>query len=280
MVLSENDTKLIIDFVKKEPRSVQEISKLIKRSWVTTDTYIKNICDRTGLISVKTFRKGSQGALKVVFYNFSESLIGDSLKENLYNMIKNGKQKIDFDFMEIFQHVDDKKKRHLITEYNEGEVSHYENLATFFRQTKSKILCFSGNLSFINLKEKKLSMMELMEETVNRGVIIKVLCRINIASLNNISRLQRLMNKYPNAIEIRHCYQPLRGFIFDDGIARFKNEEQLKLYKKGELEKNTRIFYEIYDKEWVAWLEKVFWNLFRTSIDCEYRLKEIKKISG
>jgi predicted transcriptional regulator len=280
MSLSEKEIKQVVDFVKKEPRTVQDISRLIKRSWVTTDSYLKKIADDTGLLSIKTFRKGSQGALKIVYYNHSESLMGDSLKENIYGMIRNGRNKADFDFMEIFQYVDEKKKKHLITEIEAGEISENERLVDYFRQVKSRIICFSGNLSFINIRRNKMRMIDLIEETVKRGVVLKILCRINLASLSNIAMLQSLIEKYPGSIEIRHCYQPLRGFIFDDKIARFKNEEQVRLYKRGELERNTVIFYEVYDAEWISWLENVFWNLFRTSIDYDSRLREIKRISG
>ena len=79
-------------------------------------------------------------------------------------------------------------------------------------------------------------------------------------------------------IEIRHSYQPLRGFLIDDSVGRFKDEEQLKLYRGEELKNNTRIFYEIYDPEWISWLEKCFWSIFRSSIDYSTRLREIQKI--
>jgi hypothetical protein len=278
--LSEKEIKQIVDFVKKEPRTVQDISSLIKRSWVTTDSYLHQISENTGLISLKTFRKGSQGALKVVFYNYSEALIGDSLKENIYNMIRNGREKTDFDFMEVFQFVDERKKRHLVTSVEKGTISENEGLMDAFRKAKSRVICFSGNLSFINLRYKNRRMVDIMEEALKRGVVFKIACRVNMASLSNLSLLQRLIERYPGAVEVRHCYQPLRGFIFDENLARFKNEEQVSLYKRGELEKNLVIFYEIFDPEWVGWLEKVFWNLFRNSLDYESRLKEIKRISG
>jgi predicted transcriptional regulator len=280
MSLTEKDIQLVTDFVKREPRTVQEISKLIKRSWVTTDSYLKQMAERTGMISIKTFRKGSQGALKVVYYNYSESLMGDSLKENLYHMIRQGRRKSDFDFMDVFQYVEEKKKRHIVTMFEDGKIAPSENLTIFFRQAASKILIFSGNLSFINVTDRKLKLVDLIEETVKRGVVIKILCRVNIATMSNIMRLQAIMEKYPGMIEVRHGYQPLRGFVFDDKVARFKNVEESQLYEEGELEKNTAIFYEIYDPEWVNWLEKIFWSFFRTSIDYDSRLKEIRKITG
>ena len=68
MAVSEEETKAIIDFVKKEPRTVQEVAQQIKRSWVTADSYVQHIKERTGLIDIKTFRAGTQGALKLVYY--------------------------------------------------------------------------------------------------------------------------------------------------------------------------------------------------------------------
>ena len=110
MVLTEHTIKQVTDYVKEEPRTIQEISKLIKRSWITTDSYLKQIKDTTGLINIKTFRKGSKAALKIVSYNHSDSLTTDDLKENIYNQIRNGRKKGDFDFLELFQFVPEKEK--------------------------------------------------------------------------------------------------------------------------------------------------------------------------
>jgi len=276
MALSEKESKQIIDFVKKEPRTIQEISLNIGRSWVTTEAYVHQVSQTTGLISVKGFRKGSRSSIKLVYYNSSESMQGDSLKSELYDMIKAGRNKNDFDFMEVFQFVDVKKKKHLIltdTEGNQGG-----NLAVLFRQAKESVLCFSGNLSFLNLRYGKVKIIDLVEDAVRRGVTVRIICRVNLASMNNIRKLEPILRKYQNSIEIRHRYQPLRGFIIDNQVARFANEEQLKLYKQGELEKDTLIFYEIYDPEWIAWLQKAFWQLWRPSIDYDLRFREIKRL--
>jgi len=278
MVLKQSYIKQIVDFVKKEPRTVQDISRLIKKSWLTTDSYVKQIKERTGLIDIKTFRKGTQGALKIVFYNYSDSLVTDDVKESVYNKIRSARRKTDFDFMEVFQFIPEEKKKAFIEKYEDKLEAKKLSLSSLFNQATSNIYCFSGNLSFINTKEKDVKVVSMIEELVKRKIMIKVLCRVDIASTLNINKLQTLMMKYPGFIEIKHCYQPLRGLIIDDKIARFKDEEQIRLYKKEELSENIRIFYEIYDSEWILWLQKVFWNLFRSSIDCNTRLKEIKKI--
>lgn len=278
MVLKESDIKSIIKYVKKEPRTVQDVSRLIKKSWVTTDSYLKQIKENTGLIDIKTFRKGTQAALKIVSYNQADAPIYDEVRDGLFNQIRNSKTKQDFDFMDLYQFVPDNKKRTFTEEYKEEEISKKQQIISMFRQAKNQVYCFSGNLSFINMKEKNTKIFSVIEELAKRKVVFKILCRVNVASLSNLNKLSKLIVKYPGSFEIRHCYQPLRGFIIDDQIARFKREEQSKTYKKGELHKNIRIFYEIYDTDWISWLQKVFWNLFRSSLEYNERLKELQKI--
>ena len=49
-----------------------------------------------------------------------------------------------------------------------------------------------------------------------------------------------------------------------------------KDYAKGELKQKTYILYYIYDAEWIEWMQKVFWSLFRSSIDAGKRIDEMK----
>src|SRR3989338_1927354 len=123
MALTQKETDDIIKFVKQEPRTIQDISKLIGRSWVTTDSYAAQIKERTGLVNIKTFRKGSQGALKIAFYNHKESSVGDDVKEELLSHIKMSRDKKDFDFFEVFQFIPDDKKKAFYEEYKDEDVS-------------------------------------------------------------------------------------------------------------------------------------------------------------
>jgi len=278
MVLKEGDIQLVVNHVKTRPRTVQEISRLINKSWVTTDSYVKKIKERTGLIDVKTFRKGTQGALKIVYYNHADAVLTDDIKESLYSQIKNGRFKNDFDFMEVFQFIPEKSKKSFSEEYADPAISSNQQIIGLLRQATNQLYIFSGNLSFINMKENNKQILEIIEELLQNKVRIKILCRINLASLSNINKLTPLMNKYPELIEIKHRYQPLRGFIIDDKIARFKDEELLTSYKQDELHKNTRIFYELYDADWIIWLQKIFWNMYRSAMEHSTRVKEIKQI--
>lgn len=278
MALNEEISNQIIEFIQKEPRTVQEISKHIKKSWVTTDSYVNQIQDQKGLIQIKVFRAGTQGALKLVYYNYSDSLVTDEVKKYIYEQIKGGRKKQDFDFMDIYQYVKEDKKKIILEEFKDEMVSEIQDLKSLFTKAEKHIFVFSGNLSFINMKEKEIKIMDIIESKLKENVKLTILCRVNMASLSNIQKLSVLMQKYPNQIEIKHIYQPLRGFVIDDKIARFKNVENVNEYKSGELLTNIRIFYEIYETEWVEWLQKVFWNLFRSSINYKIRIKEMEHL--
>ncbi|MBN2141970.1 hypothetical protein JW711_01450 [Candidatus Woesearchaeota archaeon] len=268
MALGEEEAGLILKFVKKEPRTVQEVSKVIGRSWVTTDTYLKQLKDRTGLVSIKTFRKGTQAALKIVFYNYSESVSSDDVNEELFAKIRAGRAKSDFDFLDIYQYA--KRKRAVVEHGTESP----KGLIAALRSAQESFLSFSGNLSFLNLN----GVLEELESALKRKVSVKIICRINFASLRNFISLQKLIQRYPDFIEVRHTYQPLRGSIVDGKWVRFKQAEKASDYKKGELSVDTFIFYEIRDEELVSWLEKVFWSMFRVSMDAGSRMKELKRI--
>lgn len=276
MKLSQKQIDSIIKFVKQEPRNVQEISLMIKKSWVTTKSYLDQISQNTGLISIKTFRKGSHGALKIVYYNFKDLPTGEEVKEDLFSEIISKRKKEEFDFFEIFQYAQDNQKK-LYFRNDSKKDSSKSKLSDYLLQTKNKILFFSGNLSFINQKENNIKILDILEDLLKQKINIKIICRITPSTLNNLSKIQPLLSKYPNSIEIKHRYHPLRGFIIDDKIARFNCFEYSKDYKPNELDKSLNIVYEIYDKEWLLWLQKVFWKIFQSSIDYNIRLKQFRK---
>lgn len=278
MALTPEESERIIAFVRQEPRTVLDVAHLLGKSWLTADSYVRQVKERTGLVSVKVFRPGSPGALKLVYYNHAESLTGDDVRQELYQQIKAGRRKQDFDFFEVFQFIPEQGKKALAEEYaDEGSPSKLP-LAPFLSRAEHTLSCFSGNMSFLPRKEGKKSITDVFAELLERKVRIRVLCRLNVATLANIARISHLLKRYPELIEIRHCYQPLRGYIVDDRVARFKSEETLQQYRAGELRKNTRVFYEITDTEWVGWLQKVFWNLYRTSIDYKAREEQLSRI--
>lgn len=60
-------------------------------------------------------------------------------------------------------------------------------------------------------------------------------------------------------------------------LKEVKNPED---YKPGELDEKARIYYQIYDKEWISWLQKVFYSLFRHSIGHKKRLNGLRSIKS
>jgi predicted transcriptional regulator len=276
MGVSQQDIDTIVKFVKQEPRTVQEIAHKLGRSWVTADSYVQQAKSQTGLINVKTFRKGSQGALKLVFYNYKESLASDDIKDDLFQQIRRSRTKQEFDFFDIFQFIDDKKKRAFSVEMSDDLVKDPKFVA-MLRKTQNTIQFFSGNMSFMLLKEGKVKFVDVIEELLERKVMIKILCRVDAASINNIVVMDKLLKRYPDLLEIRHSRQPLRGLVIDDVFGRFTCDLRSDNYRKGELPKNMKLFYEIEDPAWISWLQKVFWSLFRASISFTDRKKQLEK---
>jgi len=278
-MLTKELQEKIVAFVKKEPCLVQDLSRHIGKSWVATEGYVERIAKETGLIRTKAFRKGTKGAVKVVFWNYAESAQADEIKARFFGKIKHSSDKKDFDPLEIFQFAEDKKSCATVQFQSKPSTSKRESFFSFLGQANDEILCFSGNLSWINLSAGKKKMIDLLEELLKRGVMLRILCRIDIASIHNIRIMEKLVKKYPKQIEIRHCMQPLRCNILDSRIARLKDTKDKASFKDFELPDDLRIFYDIYDIEWIEWLKQVFWYLFRHSMDYKERMKVLEKIS-
>lgn len=115
--------------------------------------------------------------------------------------------------------------------------------------------------------------MQLFKKLTSKGIQIKALCDIDFNSIDNIEKLLSLNPRGQALIEIRHYRQPLRGVIIDDKAMRFK---EIKSELKGK--EKVFIFYELRNKEWVEWMQKVFQRLYQKGIPAEKRLKELKSI--
>jgi len=285
MALTKAEEKSICDFVKIRPRSIQEISEHIKRNWRTADRYVEKISDETGFLSTKIFREGTRGALKVVYWSFSEDIHSTSFQNEMVEDIMKCKHKIDFSPFEIYQHVDDKKKKAYVQDASkvdsENEVSEKQDLVGFLRQATKQIMVFSGNLSWINAKQGKIHMLDVIRELAKRNISIKVIARVSMIGVDNVKKLLAINKELGrDIIEIRHRYQPLRTIIVDGKSAKFKEVKNPTFYLEGEVKKKIEIFYDIYDKDWVEWLQKVFWKMFSLATPAEKRIAEIGKIKN
>lgn len=278
-MLSPQLIKKIEDFAYSKPRSIQEIANLINKNWRTADRYIDDIIKNYGTLSTRVFREGTRGALKIVYFSGIDKISHSVFQEQLEEEIMKGKDKYDFSGFDIFQHISDKQKDAWIKtgkdEVSLGRLAEFEEILL---QVKKQILFFSGNLSFINYKDKNTDVFRILEGLVKKGINIKVVCRVDIASKENVERLLSLNFKYgKELIEIHHREQPLRATIIDNTLVNIKEVKE-PTGRIKELSVKTFIFYSIKDKEWIEWLTKIFWKMFSTSVNANNRLKEMNKI--
>jgi hypothetical protein len=277
-MLTTEIAKKINNFVYTKPRAIDEIAKHINKNWRTANSYVERIAKEQGTLSVRTFREGTRGALKIVFWNNIERIHSTNLQEKLFKRIEVARRKEDFSPSEIAQYIDEKKKN-VVLMNNKGYISreNFHDFINFLRASKKQILFFSGNLTFSNLSYHDKKIHEVIEELTKRGVNIKILTRVELAGVDNIKNILAINERLgKQVVEIRHCYQPLRVTIVDNKSARFKEVLKKEDYEKGELKETSYILYEITDKEWIEWLQKVFWNLFSTSISAEERIKQLE----
>ncbi len=277
-MLDQKTVKKISDFVYQKPRTIQEVAVLLNKNWRTADSYVGRIIEQTGNLDVRTFRGGTRGALKIVFWSNLEKIHSSEFQEYLFKQIDLGKEKLDFSPFDIYQYVDG-KKRNAFLEKQEDEATEVEqNLIGILRSCKKELFIFSGNLSWANIKQDNTEIISIMEELARNNVQIRIVANVDLTSLDNVKKVLSINNKIgKEVIEIRHRKQPLRSFIVDNKIARFKEIKNPSEYKKGD-RKKTFIFYEIFDQEWVEWLQKIFWSFFRAGIDAKKRIKDIETI--
>jgi hypothetical protein len=272
-MLNSDTIKKIEDFIYTKPRSIQEISEYIKKNWRTVDRYVNEIKENFGTIDTRTFREGTRGALKLVYWSSREKVSSSSVQKALEKEIYEGKTKYDFSPFDIFQNIKDENKKAIVG--YEEERYWLKEVVEYIKNTKKQLLLFSGNLSLINYKE----VFEAIEEIVKENINIKVICRVDLAGRDNIEKMLSLNFKYgKELIEIRHKEQPIRGFISDGQIIKVK-EVKDPTNKENELKTTAVIFYTLKDKEWAEWLSKIFWKMFSASVDANKRIEELSKLT-
>ena len=275
----DTDTiKKINNFVYKKPRTIQEIAELIQKNWRTADRYVNLISKETGSISVRSFRPGSRGALKIVYWNNIEKIHSSEFQEKLIKNIESSK-KGEFSPFDIYQYVDDDKRNAVVLNVDRGKIR--DKLKNYLESSTNQILSFSGNLSWVNQKENGKRIMKVIEDLGENNISIKIISRVTIDSVKNVQKiLQVNENLGKNMIEIKHREQPLRGFVIDNRIARFREMRDPSDYEKGELDERVLLYYELFDREWIEWFQKIFWYFFRTAIPAEKRIKDLMSIKN
>ena len=277
-MLNSETIKKIEQFVYAKPRSIQEISVYIQKNWRTADRYIEEIEKEYGTLSTRVFRGGTRGALKIVYWSSIEKVSSNVFQEQLEQEIMRGRKKEDFSAFDIYQYIKEKNKSVEIAKGEDETSSGLQGLKEILIAAKKQIIIFSGNLSFINFKNKKVDTFKELEFLIKKGIAIKVITRIDIGGKENIEALLSLNNKYGRElVEIRHREQPIRSIIVDKEFFNIK-EIKLPTGRTNELNKKVFLFYTVKDKEWIEWLTKIFWKMFSSSINAEQRLQEINKL--
>lgn len=271
-MLDTQTIKKITEFVYIKPRTIQEIAFHIQKNWRTADAYVEKISREQGTISVRTFREGTRGALKIAYWNNIEKIHSSEFQEKLFKRIEISRHKNDFSPFDIYQYVQENKRYAFLEEQNKDKITEKQDLINALRSTENQLLIFSGNLSWVNAIQGKTRIINIFEELAENNISIKIICKVDLESINNIKKMLEINYKIKkDMIDIRHAEQPFRAFIVDNKFARFKE-------KRSNKKRNTYIFYNIIDEEWIEWLQKVFWNIFRTSISAEKRIKDIETI--
>lgn len=273
-MLTAEITKKIADFVYSKPRTIQEIAELLEVNWRTASAYVEKISSESGIIHVRTFRAGTRGGLKIVYWNSIEKTSSLLVQDALFSRIQIGRKKSDFSPFDIFQYVDDAKRSAMVLSN-----SRREDMGPLLKLAQKEVLFFSGNVSWSSDIEDGVVLASRIEELVNRGVVIKILCRIDLPGIHNILSLQALNTRLGrDVIEIRHCEQPLRGFIVDSSIVRLKEMKKEQDFREGELKGSITLSYTLQDEDWAQWLVRVFWHLWRNAISFEKRVHDLEAI--
>jgi len=285
MAINTEITKQICDFVRIKPRNIQEIAFLIKKNWRTAERYVERIEKETGCIATRIFREGTRGALKIVYWNSVEEIHNTSFQEVLFNKIMNRAHKADFSPFDIYQHVADSEKKAYIEDASrighDLNVSKEQDLVGLLRSASKQVFVFSGNLSWINARQGKVRVIEVIKELAKRKVSVKIICRVSIVGVDNVKKLLAINEEVGReVIEIRHRYQPLRAMIIDSRIVKLREIKDPAYYMQDELKKKIKIFYDIYDRDWIEWLQKIFWKMFSIGMPAEKRIGEIEKIQN
>ncbi len=272
-MLGKEEVTKIEDFVKTAPRTVQEVAHMLGRNWRTADSYVEKIAREEGTLATKVFREGTRGALKIVYYRDSFTIHSSQFQERLLQKIQSAHHKIDFSPFDIYQYVDAHKRRAFYEEQTEYKLTKKQDLVKALQSAQEQVLIFSGDLSWALVTQGNTKIIDVFDELVTKNISIKIIANVQLDAMENIKNILSLNHKHKkNVIEIRHAEQPLRSFIIDSTFARCKEEKARK--RTGRL----YVFYEIRDEDWIAWMQKVFWHFFHTSIDAERRIKDLETI--
>ena len=271
-MLTPQISQEINNAVAQGPKTIQEIAQLIDKNWRTAQGYVQRINVEQGTIATRTFREGTKGALKIVYWN-QLNKNQTTFQEMLFHKIVHAKRKEDFSPFDIYQYIDDQKRTCFI-EKQEKNGNIKQDLIATFASAQEQVLIFSGALSWSQTNQDQIPLLKGFQPAVQKNIPIKILANVDLNSMKNVQEMNSINHEIgKELIEIRHCQQPLRAFIIDQKSARIKEKYFLK-----KTSSENYLFYSITDQEWILWLQKVFWHFFSTSISAQKRLQDLQSI--
>ncbi len=278
-MLDEPTTKKLLTFVAAQPRSIEEIAIHLDKNWRTADRYVAKIAEDTGRLAVRIFREGSRGALKVVYIATIDRIPGSEIQDRLLARVLAGRDKADFSPLGIYEHADPQRRHASLYRFNVA-LAPERDLIGLIRGAQTQILSYSGNLSWVNRTQDGERLIDALGKRAAEGVAIRVVCRVDLATLANLREIDIINTRLGReAIEVRHCEQPLRGLVIDDRVLHLKETFDPTRYRPGELSDRTFLFYDISDPDWIGWATRVFWRLFQTGTPAAKRLAAIASIT-
>ena len=266
----------ILDLIHSRPRAIAEIAFEIDKNWRTADRYIEQLAGED-LIKTWVFRKGGRGALKIAYWPSSSTSSPSAVRNFLLQRILNGVNKEDFSSLDIVQHIPKEKREvFFLSEESYHKNPNVDNFFERLSKVKSQILFFSGNLSFVDIGERRKEFMKIMEDRIKNEVMIFILTRVDKSNRESILDLLQLNKKgYKGKIEIRYAHQPLRCTVVDEKFFHLK--ESFSDYSAGSKVNYDKLrgynIYGVYDEDWSRWISGVFWHLWHGSVNAEDRIK-------
>jgi predicted transcriptional regulator len=277
-MLDKQTKDAIYATVKKRPHTVQELALLLDKSWLTVDKYVERLIEE-GFIGVHTFRGGTRGALKIVYWNILP-LAQSALQKRFSEQVLSGRGKFDFAPGDLAHFAKDKKAWY-VADSKLFAKENFSNLKKRLVAANEEVLIFSGNLSFSAISDGKETILDVLRSLLRRGVSIKIMCRVELVDISQMKAVLALEQFESNGakLSIRHAYQPLRAIVIDSCELSLKETKDPVDYYSHELSQKTNIIYIIHDAEWVEWARNMFLTLYRTGIDAKERIVEIEKIT-
>jgi hypothetical protein len=276
MVLTQDIKRKLLELIVAAPCSIQELALELGRNWRTVDGYVSKLQEE-GLVSVKGFKRGPRVAFKIVYIQPDINYQASNIQKKLLRQIESGKRSQDFSPLNIVQYLPETVVTAYFKSSKLSTEKVTEDLSLFLNKATTSLLMFSGDLSWVDLKSKKESILDTIESLAREKVVIKIIARVDRETKARIEKLMNINHRLGHDwIEIRHEERPLRCFIVDGKLVRLK--EPAFAPAKAGLKKAGTYFYQIHDASWVGWLERVFWSMFRSSIPADKRLQVLDKI--